>query len=175
MRDLQTGTTELVSQRASDGPQGGTSTAPAINRDGRYVAFKSTSTNLVANDGNGGADVFLRDRTNGSVTRVSVATSGAEAKAGSGSPAISADGKVVAFDSPADNLVGADLNGSTDVFVRDLDRPHHLARQRRQPQRRGRGIESHAGAQRRRPVRRVPDHGRAARHRRQRRLRHLHA
>jgi len=120
VRDLQTGTTELVSQRANDGPQGGTSTSPAINRDGRYVAFKSTSTNLVPSDGNGGADVFLRDRTNGAITRVSVATSGAEAKSGSGSPAISADGKVIAFDSPADNLVGADLNGSTDVFVRDL-------------------------------------------------------
>jgi Tol biopolymer transport system component len=120
VRDLQTGTTELASQRANDGPQGGTSTAPAINRDGRYVAFKSTSTNLVPSDTNGGADVFLRDRTDGAITRVSVATTGAEAKSGSGSPAISADGKVIAFDSPADNLVGADLNGSTDVFVRDL-------------------------------------------------------
>jgi Tol biopolymer transport system component len=120
VRDLQTGTTELVSQRAMDGPQGGTSTSPAINRDGRYVAFKSTSTNLVPSDTNGGADVFLRDRTNQSIQRISVATSGAQAKSGSGSPAISADGKVIAFDSPADNLIGADLNGGTDVFVRDL-------------------------------------------------------
>jgi Tol biopolymer transport system component len=120
VHDLQTGTTELVSQRASDGPQGGTSTSPAINRDGRYVAFKSTSTNLVPNDTNGGSDVFLRDRVNLTIQRVSVATSGAQAQAGSGSPSISADGKTIAFDSPANNLIGADLNGATDVFVRDL-------------------------------------------------------
>ena len=68
VHDLQTGITELVSQRASDGPQGGTSTAPAINRDGRYVAFKSTSINLVPSDTNGGSDVFLRDRTNRTIT-----------------------------------------------------------------------------------------------------------
>jgi Tol biopolymer transport system component len=121
LRDLQTNTTELVSQRASDGPQGGTSTQPAINRDGRYVAFKSTSTNLVPGDTNGGSDVFLRDRTNGAVQRISIASSGAQVKPGSGSPSISADGRVVAFDSPADNIVAHDLNGGTDVFVRDLN------------------------------------------------------
>jgi hypothetical protein len=64
--------------------------------------------------------VFLRDRTNKTITRVSVQGSGAEAKSGSGSPSISADGRVIAFDSPADNLIVHDLNGSTDVFVRDL-------------------------------------------------------
>jgi Tol biopolymer transport system component len=121
LRDLQTNTTELVSQRANDGPQGGTSTQPAINRDGRYVAFKSTSTNLVPGDTNGGSDVFLRDRTNGAIQRISVASSGAQAKSGSGSPSITADGRVVAFDSPADNLIAGDLNGGTDVFVRDVD------------------------------------------------------
>jgi Tol biopolymer transport system component len=120
VHDLVTGTTELVSQKGTEGPQGGTSTSPAINRDGRYVAFKSTSVNLVPNDTNGGSDVFLRDRTNQTITRVSVQGSGAQAKSGSGSPSISADGKVIAFDSPADDLVAHDLNGSTDVFVRDL-------------------------------------------------------
>jgi Tol biopolymer transport system component len=121
VHDLQTGATELVSQRAQDGPQGGTSTQPAINRDGRYVAFKSTSTNLVPGDTNGGSDVFLRDRVNQTIERVSVTTAGGQAKSGSGSPAISADGRIVAFDSPADDLITHDLNGATDVFVRDLN------------------------------------------------------
>ena len=120
VHDLVTGATELVSQRANDGPQGGTSTAPAINHDGRYIAFKSTSTNLVPNDTNGGADIFLRDRVNQTIQRVSVSSAGAQAKSGSSSPAISADGRLVAFDSPADDLIGTDRNGSTDVFVRDL-------------------------------------------------------
>jgi Tol biopolymer transport system component len=65
--------------------------------------------------------VFLRDRVNRTITRVSVTTAGAQAQSGSGNPAISADGRVVAFDSPANDLVAHDLNGSTDVFVRDLD------------------------------------------------------
>jgi len=95
--------------------------APAMSADGRYVAFASASTNLVRDDGNGQIDVFVRDRRSGATTRASVSSSGREAANGvSVDPALSADGRYVAFSSLAPNLVDGDTNGGYDVFVRDL-------------------------------------------------------
>jgi Tol biopolymer transport system component len=91
----------------------------AISTDGRYVAYYGESNNLVPGDTNGVADVFLRDRVNGTTERVSLASSGAQANGRSEYPAISDDGRYVVFDSSAANLVAGDTNGFDDVFVRD--------------------------------------------------------
>lgn len=123
VRDRGTGRTERVSI-ATGGEQARRSAhgsdQPAISGDGRYVAFTSVASNLVSADTNGESDVFVRDRVAGKTARVSVGGGGAQAHRGSGLPAISADGRAVAFVSAAPNLVRADTNHALDVFVRDL-------------------------------------------------------
>jgi len=85
------------------------------------VAFISDATNLVSGDVNGSSDAFVRDRLNGTTRRVSVGAGGVEANRLTGNaPSISADGRFVAFDSSASNLVPGDTNGIQDIFVRDL-------------------------------------------------------
>ena len=119
VRDRQNNTTECISVARSGaiGNHGGTS--PSISADGRYVAFESGSTDLVQNDTNGATDVFVRDRQTGTTVRVSVDSAGAQSNAGGTSPAISADGRFIAFESLSNNLVAGDTNGVTDIFVRD--------------------------------------------------------
>lgn len=128
VRDLRRGTTERVSV-ASDGTQAnGDSFRPALSADGRFVAFVSCASNLVAEDTNGGVppdgpcvnDVFVHDRATGGTTRVSVDSDGRQADGESLDPAISADGRLVAFTSFATNLVADDTNERGDVFVHDL-------------------------------------------------------
>jgi len=91
----------------------------AISANGRYVAFGSDATNLVAGDTNERPDVFVRDRVSGTTTRVSVAARGTQSNLNSLQPTISANGRYVAFSSIASNLVVGDTNGIVDVFVRD--------------------------------------------------------
>jgi HYR domain-containing protein/IPT/TIG domain-containing protein/WD40 repeat protein len=91
----------------------------AISGDGRYVAFDSDASNLVAGDTNGRTDVFLRDRQTGTTTRVSVSSGGVEGNGNSARAAISSDGRWVVFRSTATNLVAGDTNGFDDIFVRD--------------------------------------------------------
>jgi Tol biopolymer transport system component len=106
---------------ASGGAQGNSaSSSPSISGDGRIVVFVSEAFTLVANDTNGFADVFARDRLAGTTQRVSVSTGGAQGDSDGFAPAISADGRFVAFFSTASNLVPGDTNGFMDVFVRDL-------------------------------------------------------
>jgi Tol biopolymer transport system component len=100
--------------------------APSISADGRFIAFSSGATTLVPNDTNGFPDIFLRDTCLGApagcvprVTRLSVATDGTQANGFSFSPTISANGRYVAFESDADNLVPGDTNQFSDIFVRD--------------------------------------------------------
>jgi Tol biopolymer transport system component len=113
------GSTVRVST-ATGGAQGnGSSFVPAISADGRYVAFYSDASNLVPGDTNGARDVFLRDLQTGETTRVSVSSSGAEANGDSFAPALSADGRYVAFSSAASNLVDGDTNDANDIFIRD--------------------------------------------------------
>ncbi len=96
------------------------STRPSLSSDGRFVAFRSQATNLVAGDNNGVADIFVYDVQTGLTIRASVNDQGAEGNAKSDRPALSADGRYVAFYSDADNLVSSDANMLRDVFVRDL-------------------------------------------------------
>ncbi|MEH1124038.1 TolB family protein [Micromonospora sp. CPCC 206061] len=114
LRDRRAGTTVLVSGAHADAP----SDAPVITADGRYVAFTSEAA-LVPGDTNGVNDVFQRDLRTGTIRRVNVSTTGAQADALTVSPTMSADGRYVAFTSEA-ALVPGDTNGVNDVFRRDL-------------------------------------------------------
>ena len=100
---------------------------PFLSADGRYAAFTSRASNLVPDDRNGVADVFVHDLLTGATSRVSVSAAGEEADAASFVSGISADGSVVAFTSNADNLVGGDTNGRRDVFVARLRLPDGVA------------------------------------------------
>lgn len=122
LHDTLFGTTELVSVDTGGTIGDGDSTLPAVSEGGTFVAFRSAATNLVGGDGNGAADVFLRDRTSGSesTARVSVDTLGNDSDGASSRPSISRDGEFVLFLSDATDLVGLDGNSQTDVFVRDI-------------------------------------------------------
>jgi Tol biopolymer transport system component len=98
----------------------GGSFGPSISADGRFVAFFSEATNLVPNDTNGLLDVFLKDMGDASVARVSVADSGSPANGNSYRPAVSHDGRYIAFESDANNLLSSDTNNVRDIFVRDM-------------------------------------------------------
>jgi Tol biopolymer transport system component len=94
---------------------------PSLSADGRFVAFQSTASNLVAHDTNRAGDIFVRDLEKHTTRRVSVTGNrGTQANGGSLHPALSASGRWVAFSSGATNLVKGDTNGQVDVFVRDL-------------------------------------------------------
>ncbi|MBI1919481.1 MAG: PD40 domain-containing protein [Geobacter sp.] len=119
VRDRLTGKTDRVSIGSDGNQANGASRLPAISSDGRFVAFASLASNLVPNDTNNAEDVFVHDRTTGITERVSLSNSGAEGAGVSYSPAVSGDGRFVAFVSSAANLVLGDTNGLEDVFVRD--------------------------------------------------------
>jgi Tol biopolymer transport system component len=126
VRDLHTRTTTRVNVDTAGGDPNGRSDwscsvhGQSISADGRYVAFCSYASDLVPADGNGSADVFVRDRRTGTTSRVSLDTAGGESNLGSSCcPTISADGRYVAFNSGATDLVPNDHNGTLDVFVRD--------------------------------------------------------
>jgi archaellum component FlaF (FlaF/FlaG flagellin family) len=115
-----TGTTELVSVDNAGGQGDGHSQSPvAISADGRYVAFQSDASNLVPGDTNYITDVFVHDRHTGTTERVSVNSAGGQGNNQSQGPAISADGRYVAFISTASNLVSSDTNPWNDVFIHD--------------------------------------------------------
>ena len=101
----------------------GVAAYPAISEDGRFVAFVSQADNLVSKDNNGNADVFVRDRLLGTTERVSVNSAGEEADIGGTGPAISADGRFVAFQSQAQNLVpgGNPFLFVDQIYVHDRD------------------------------------------------------
>lgn len=120
VRDRQAGTTQLVSRGTGGAEGNNTSLNPAISANGRYVAFESVATNLVAGDTNLRSDIFLRDLQTGTTSRISVGPGGVQANEGSFHPAFSPDNRYVAFDSAASNLVTGDTNARIDVFVRDL-------------------------------------------------------
>jgi Tol biopolymer transport system component len=119
--------TSLISLGVHNKPSEGQSYAPSISTDGRYVAFDSDATNLVPGDTNAQNDVFVRDRVSGRTERVSVDSAGKQGDKGSFTPAISGDGRWVAFVSDADNLVPGDTNQASDVFLHDR-RTHRTIR-----------------------------------------------
>jgi len=119
VHDRETATTTRVSESTTGTLSNNLNYWPSISADGRYVAFLSYGSNLVAGDTNDRSDVFVRDRRTGATSRVSVSSAGAQATDGSGQTQLSADGRYVAFESAASNLVAGDTNAVQDVFVRD--------------------------------------------------------
>ena len=119
VRDRQSGTTERVSVSTGGAQGNAESFSPTISANGRYVAFESLASTLVAGDSNGAYDIFVHDRGNGITERVSVDSGGAQSNGNSSFATLSGDGRYVAFRSDADNLVGTDTNAVTDVFVHD--------------------------------------------------------
>jgi Tol biopolymer transport system component len=119
VHDRQTGATLRASVASSSAQANADSYTPSISADGRYVAFASLATNLVAFDKNGAPDVFVRDLQTSITTRVSVRADGSQAAGLSVAPSISADGRFVAFESAAPDLVAGDRSRVRDVFVHD--------------------------------------------------------
>lgn len=114
------GGVQLVSVAADGAAGDARSSAPDISVDGRYVAFESDATNLVdGDDPSGVTDVFIHDTATGSTELVSVSRDHSTRDGASSSPAISPDGRFVAFESVASNLIDSDNNSASDIFVRD--------------------------------------------------------
>lgn len=117
--DRSNGVTERLSVDSNGVEANDASGDSSVSADGLVVAFTSLASNLVPSDNNVTYDVFVRDRTSGTTTRVSLDSTGSEGDAASYSPTVSADARYVSFLSEASNLVSGDQNGQTDVFVHD--------------------------------------------------------
>jgi Tol biopolymer transport system component len=120
VHDRVTGSTQRVSVGANGVEGNGSSLRPSISADGNRVAFDSAATNLGPPDANGVIDVFVRDISAGTTTRVSRGLNGAEPNDASWEASISPDGRFVAYGSFASNVVEGDTNGMPDIFVHDL-------------------------------------------------------
>jgi hypothetical protein len=121
LRDFATSQTWRVSVSSSgaqgDGPSN--SVRIAVSGDGRFVTFLSLATNLVDGDTNGFQDAFVHDHSSGMTERVSTDSYGGQSNDASAGCSMSSDGRFATFGSYASNLVDADTNGATDVFVKD--------------------------------------------------------
>lgn len=118
VRDTRTAATQRVSVSAA-GQQGNRSSrGTAMSADGRYVAFASAATNLMpGRDANGHLrDLFVRDLRAGTIRRLGISRTGGQGNRGAHQPALSADGRFIAFVSDATNLARRDRNNARDVF-----------------------------------------------------------
>ncbi len=117
--DRQTGTTRLVARTLDGGVSEASNTHAQISPDGRFVAFQSDSNQLVKGDTGDFADVFVRDLRSTRTAKVSVGLNGEEANGPSGASgtALAPGGRVVVFDSQADNLVAGPANPSEDLYL----------------------------------------------------------
>jgi Tol biopolymer transport system component len=117
------GTTFLASLSSDEAQANRESEQPAISAEGQYIAFATDASTLVPGDENGLEDVFVRDIEAGTTVRVSLGTKGEEGNGDSNSPAISTDGRFVAFVSAATSFLPgcSELCGGPHVFVRDRD------------------------------------------------------
>jgi Ca2+-binding RTX toxin-like protein len=122
VRDTLTNTTTNVSFDSAGNQANMDSDRASISADGRFVAFLSNASNLVPGDTNNRNDIFVRDRLTNTTTRVSVNSAGNQQNGSrlfNIAPSISADGRFVAFESTASNIVPGDTNNRNDIFVRD--------------------------------------------------------
>jgi Tol biopolymer transport system component len=124
VRDLQTSQTTLASRSTGGAPGDYISGIPTISGDGRYVAFYSRASNLLDGETSVFSSAFVHDRETGETSLVSVSSTGAKANFHAGLdtesvPSISYDGRYVAFDTRANNLVPSDTNNAEDIFIRD--------------------------------------------------------
>ncbi len=113
--DRYTGTSKDLTSLANN-----ISLASEVSANGRYVAFRSAATNLIASDGNGPTmDIFVQDVATGKTELISRTSDGKATNDQSYFAAISGDGQVVVFSSAATNLVAGDTNNAADVFLRN--------------------------------------------------------
>lgn len=119
--DRTTRTMELISRAVDGGAANGPSSYPPVSDDGRFIAFASEASNLVAADGNSTSDIFLLDRSTRQMVRITRGVGGVEANGRSTYPSISSNGRFVVFTSAASNLVPDDRNGVDDVFIYDRE------------------------------------------------------
>ncbi|HSU56535.1 MAG TPA: hypothetical protein VLT36_20920, partial [Candidatus Dormibacteraeota bacterium] len=121
LRDRVNGTTTLVSVNAKrTGGGNGDSWPAALSVDGHYALFESIASDLVPNDTNRCSDVFLRDLLSQTTWLVSISTNSGAANGTSGNATMTPDARFIAFVSAANDLVAADTNGISDLFVRDM-------------------------------------------------------
>lgn len=121
VKDLSTGVVVRVSSDSMGAQGDGVSQQAALSADGTIVTFSSVAGNLVSGDLNGAFDVFVKDLSTDVIQTTSLAV--IPHLAGNNSlmqPVFSQDGTKVAFYSHASNLVGSDLNGYSDIFIKDL-------------------------------------------------------
>lgn len=121
LRDRETGETMRISMGMDGAEADAPSFGPRVSADGNVVAFTSYATNLVPGFANGRSQVYVRNLVTGETVRVSVSSFGQQAEGDAGVLATSADGRVVVFNSQANNLVGGDSNNVSDVFVHDRE------------------------------------------------------
>src|ERR1041384_2019171 len=123
VRDRTLGKTILVSVNGEGTRSGhGASLAASISADGRFVAFESPASDLLANDTNNASDIFVRDLVVGTTTLVSISANGVSPGNGASSwPVMTPDGRFILFESRARDLDTNDLNGVSDLFVRNLN------------------------------------------------------
>ena len=122
VRDRQTGLTSLVSvdNNVAPNPGNGVSSAPSISADGRYVAFVSLATDLLAPGvpAVAGQQIYIRDRQLGQsflASQDNTNTNVAGTGGASNTPSMNSDGGFVAFSSQATNLVGG---SGSHIYVR---------------------------------------------------------
>ena len=124
LKDLTTGAVTLVTTGIAGSEANADSRAGSISADGRYVAFGSAASNLVAGDLNGFQDVFLWDRLTGETRLVTTSAGGAQADASTfvseDDIKVTADGQFVAFITRASNLVTGDVANTDDVLVKNM-------------------------------------------------------
>jgi len=120
VKNVATGALFRVTTNALGEEADGYSLAPAISGNGRYLVFYSTANNLIANGGNFRSDIYIKDLKTGALANLSTNAQGELADAFSFNPAISANGRYVAFYSYASNLAAGDSNSSADIFVKNL-------------------------------------------------------
>jgi Tol biopolymer transport system component len=122
VRDRVSGTTRCISVNSNDRNGNGDSHASSISEEGRFVAFDSAATNLTGNECDNGLNhIFVHDRTDGTTTCVSVRSNGDNGNGDSFDPSISADGRVVVFQSTASNLAPRCNNGNSHIYIHNLD------------------------------------------------------
>ncbi len=119
LKNTQTGAIQRVSTDNNGVESNNISSSPSVSADGRYVAFLSAASNLVANDTNGMVDLFIKDTQTGAIQRVSTDSSGNQSNNHTTSGMISADGQHIVFSSTASNLVANDTNNQSDIFLKN--------------------------------------------------------
>jgi Ca2+-binding RTX toxin-like protein len=120
LRDMATGALARVSLTDADGQINGHSSDAAVSDNGRYVVFTSAASNLIAGPSSGHDQIFIRDTVANTTKIVSAATGAIQGDGDSSSADVSANGRYVVFTSESDDLVAGDVNGLSDVFLRDM-------------------------------------------------------